>query len=431
MRKLIRLGLAGCATILALAFILMAVVFAGPVSSGALFLLMPTSAAPAHQDRPASYEPLHKGHVDLSVGFYVRKDEDLVVDGTPRIVLRRTYLSTWRVPKQFGIGTTHDGEMYLVGDPKQFQWAALVRAAGRPEIRFERTSPGTSYVNAMFEHRGMTEYHGARLGWTGLGWTMRLPDGSGASFRSCGPKPGQCSILQTRDAHGNSIDHKRDLSGRLLRMEASADRWIAFDYDDKDRVRRAHDSAGRQVRYTYDGPGRLIRVDTFDGKTREYTYTDRDEMRTISDPGISIENTYDADGRCTKQIDRFPGQAEPLIFQFEYRGEGRAIVETTSTVSDGTWSSYKFNADHFLIAESWGETGRAPATLTYERDPVTTAVVGMTLTCPDRSGRQTPHSSGVQPGFEDWVKWDLFQTHCTWSDWIKGRQARRLDREPQ
>jgi YD repeat-containing protein len=321
LRKLRRLFFVGCATAVT-------VVFGGPVSSGALFLLLAgTQSTPGPPSE--SSEPLHKGHVDLSTGLYIRQDEDLVVSGTPQLILRRTYLSGWRESMQFGIGTWHNGEVYLIGDPERFQWASLILAEGS-RITFERTSPGTSFLNAMFEHRATpTEYQGARLGWTGLGWTMRLRDGSGASFQSCGPRGSSlCSVVETRDAESQTVRYKRERSGRLLRIEGSSERWIAFDYDDKERITRAYDSAGREVRYAYDDRGRLSRVNTFDGKVRQYTYTDRDEMHTIADPDIFLENIYDAAGRCIRQINRFPGETEPYTFRFDYRGEGRAIVQT-------------------------------------------------------------------------------------------------------
>jgi YD repeat-containing protein len=423
--KLGRLALAGGITFLV-------VVFGGPVSSGAIFLLLPPGSQAAPYELPDSYQPLHKGFVELSMGIYTRENEDLVLTGTPPIVLRRTYMQTWRSDKQFGLKTTHNGEEYLIGDPQQFQWAALVTAAGN-HIRFERTSPGTSFINAMFEHRTTPgEFLGASLGWTGFGWTMRLRDGSQSSFQPCGPRsPKLCSLVHTRDAAGETVTYKRDDVGKLLRMEASSNRWIAFDYDDRDRIVRAYDSGERAVRYAYDDRGRLTQVNTFDGQTMTYTYTERDEMRTVVEPHTSLENTYDSYGRCIRQVNRFPGDPKPLVFEFEYEGEGFDVTETTSKRSDGTWSRHTFDANRRKTSEAWGAAGQQTATLTYERDAVSGVVIGLTLTCPDRAGRETPHSSRVQPGHEEWVKWDLFQTHCTWSDWIKDRHARRLDRAAQ
>ena len=82
------IGLALCAVLL------VAAVFAGPVSSGALLLLTPTLRSRAEHDLPASYVALHKGHVSLDNGVYYRENEDLIVRSTPPLVLRRLASAT-------------------------------------------------------------------------------------------------------------------------------------------------------------------------------------------------------------------------------------------------------------------------------------------------------------------------------------------------
>ena len=53
--------------------VLTAVVFAGPIASGSILLLLPSRGGLA-QDLPDSYRPLHKGHIDLSTGLYIREN---------------------------------------------------------------------------------------------------------------------------------------------------------------------------------------------------------------------------------------------------------------------------------------------------------------------------------------------------------------------
>lgn len=55
-------------------------------------LLLAGDRAPMEHDLPDTYEALHNGHIDLSTGHYVREDEDLVVRGTPALILRRAYI---------------------------------------------------------------------------------------------------------------------------------------------------------------------------------------------------------------------------------------------------------------------------------------------------------------------------------------------------
>jgi YD repeat-containing protein len=388
------------------------VLMAGPLTSGALLLLLPAGGPRVDHDLPESYRPFHKGHVDIATGLYIREDEDIVVRGTPPLVLRRTYLSNYHANKQFGIGTTHPGEWYVVGDGERFTWAALILADGG-QIRFERTSAGHSFLNAMYEHHATPgEWQGAALGWTGLGWALRRRDGALARFRGCGPGS-VCSILQMRDPDGHIVTYRRAPSGRLARMEASRDRWIAFDYDADDRIRRAYSSAGDEVRYDYDARGRLVRAVDRDGAARRYSYTDADLMATIEDPGHTIENEYDGDGRCVRQVNRYPDGREPYIFTFAYAVEQGAVVAASTTETGGIWSRFTFGKDRYTTSEIRGSEGIEPTIITYDRDSVTNFVTGMTVTCPDRTGRPLRHDSLVKPGWEDWTKWDLLQTHCS------------------
>jgi YD repeat-containing protein len=326
-------------------------VFAGPVSSGAILLLVPSSRPSVPHDLPATYHRLHKGHVDLPTGLYIREDEDIAVAGTPALILRRTYLSNYRVSKQFGIGTTHNGEWYLVGDGEQFSWAALILADGS-RVPFKRVSAGSSYVNAFYENTERADdWTAAVMGWTGLSWTVRRRDGSTLRFRPCGVGS-VCSLMDSRDADGHAIHYLRDRTGRLIKMEASAARWIAFEYDDHDRIVHAYSSNKDNVRYEYDARGRLTRVSSDDGTMRRYSYTDQDQMATVEDPEIGITNTYDANGRCTGQVDRFPGDDETLSFQFEYTVNGANVAAAMSTQSDGTWSRYRFNERRQTMSET-------------------------------------------------------------------------------
>lgn len=386
---------------------------AGPVSSGAVLLLLPGGRTPVDHVLPDSYEPRHKGGIDLGTGLYVREDEDLVVRQVPGLTLRRTYLSNYRVSKQFGVGTTHDGEIYLIGDAVRFQSASLILAAGT-RIEFARISPGTSFWNAMYEHREFGGgWLGARLGWTGASWALRRMDGSLSVFQGCSGSR-VCSILKARDADGHTVLYQRDTQGRLARMESGTE-WIAFDYNSDNRIARAYDSSERQVRYDYDTRGRLSRVVGHDGAIRRYTYTAQDQMATINEPGTDIENVYDADGRCIRQINRFPGEkdAAPYVFDFSYRVAHGTVVETVTKRSDGTWSKQAFT-NGYVTAETWGRSGVESAVFTYDRDPATNAVTSLTVTCPDRTGRPLRHPAIVRDGNEERIKWDVLQTHCSW-----------------
>src|SRR5206468_11648678 len=168
-------------------------------------------------------------HVDIATGLYIREDEDLVLAETPAFVWRRTYLSGDHVSRQFGVGTTHNGEWYLIGDPTRFQWAELILEDGG-RIHFDRLTPGSSFLNAVFGHnRTPTRFYGAMVGWVGLSWAMRLRDGSLMTFRPCEPGDSSiCSIVQSRDSDGHKVFFDRSSNG-LLRRTDTGRRRLTFE----------------------------------------------------------------------------------------------------------------------------------------------------------------------------------------------------------
>lgn len=397
-------------------------IFAGPVASGGLLLLLPATATGDPQPLAEDYRPLHDGDVDLSTGLYIRTNEDLFVPGAPALILQRTYLSRDRVARAFGIGTTHPGEEYLIGDGERFQWASLILATGT-RINFRRTSSGTSLLNAMFVHdESATEWEGAELGWTGVSWAIRKSDGSLSIYQGCGVSS-VCSIIKSRDAAGQSIFYQRDSNGTLQRMHDGKGRSITFEHDSTGRIIRATTSTSREARYDYDARGRLAAVTVNDGIVRRYTYTDLDELTTIEEPGTSIENIYES-GRCIRQINRYPDR-EPFVFVLTYHLEHDKVVRTAIKGSDGVSTEYKWDAHGASVEETNSRPGFESSTSAYERAPRTGRVTSVTVTCPDRQGLPLPHTSIVRGGNEEWVEQNLLSTHCHWNRWrLADRKAR-------
>ena len=194
----------------------------------------------------------------------------------------------------------------MIGDGRQFQWAELVRP-GESRIRFERTSAGTSSLNAMFEHRGSaSEWSGARLGWTGIDWALRLADGALARFRACGPDSNdRCSIKSYTDSDGHAINYRRNRAGLLERIDGGPDRWIAFDYDEHDRVVRAYASTTAEVRYEYKraGPPRAGELPRRCDASLHVTHGSRrdgDDRRAGHRHRKLVRG-----GRCVRQVNRY------------------------------------------------------------------------------------------------------------------------------
>ena len=124
---------------------------------GVLFgVLTPDTGQPAHR-------LLHKGGIDLATGLYTRENDDLVVQGSPVLVLRRTYLSGYRVSKESRDWDDAPRRDDVIGDGESFQWAALILARGS-RINFKRVTPGNTILNARFVHEETAgEWQGAEL----------------------------------------------------------------------------------------------------------------------------------------------------------------------------------------------------------------------------------------------------------------------------
>jgi YD repeat-containing protein len=386
--------------------------FAGPVSSGALLLLLPAGASAVEHDLPPDYQAVHKGAAYLSTGVYWRENEDLIVRGTPALILKRTYLSGYHQALPFGIGTTHSGDLWLRGDGERFQWAELILDSGA-RVTFQRTSSGTSFANAMYQHRGgVPGWEDARLGWTGVHWALRRTDGALFVFLPCSGRGQFCSLVRARDEDGHSTYYRRDRHRRLVAIE-SGDRWIKLDYDGRDRITHARGSNGVEVRYEYEKGGRLSKVTSSDGSVRRYGYNDRNELTSIEEPGTSIENHFE-NGRCVRQINRFSDGSPPYVFDRIYDVNGKRVVRTENRRSDGTWVRYLWNDLGAAVSEAHGYGQHEAYSLTYERDTTSQLVTALTLTCPDRRGQPLRHTSVVSGGNDDAIKEGLLGTHCSW-----------------
>ena len=354
--------------------------------------------------------PLNKGSIDLATGLYVRVNEDLVVPGAPVLALRRTYLSGFRGAREFGIGTTHAGEEYVIADGDAFQAASLILARGS-RINFTRATPGTGPRDARLVHDASAgEWRRAELRWTNGGWMLKKRNGSVFSFHAC-DEGRACSITQSTDPQGRTIHYRRAPSGQLVKMQAAKNRWIAFEYDSAGRIERAYDSGKRSVRYAYDPRGRLTRATASDGTVREYSYNDEDELVTIQEPGTSITNRYEG-GRCVRQVNWLPDR-DPYVFELIYQVEGPTVHRTRISESNGSWREYAWDDRKAAMSETHGRAGREPAFVMYERDAASRAVIALTLSCRDRAGRPVRQRMAVEHGEAEPLKRALLTKLCS------------------
>jgi RHS repeat-associated protein len=298
----------------------------------------------------SGWGPFDADPVDLSTGEFVMEKPDLVVQDVIPLALIRTYRTGDDASRPFGIGTTHPYAMFL-WSAHQWTEADLILPDGRG-IHYVRTSGGTSWTDAVFEHTSSpTAFYKSIIVWNGNGWDLTLKDGTTYVF---GP---EAPLQSIRDRFGNTVTLTWSSTnlwgfgiGNIVRVTSPNARWIAFTYDGSNRITEAKDNIGRTVGYQYDGSGRVWKVTDARGGVTEYTYDIAHRMLTIKDPrGITyLDTDYDVNGRVEKQTQGDGGEFE---FAYTVNGSGQ-VTQTDLTNPRGYVRRVAFNSDRFMTSDT-------------------------------------------------------------------------------
>ena len=343
-------------------------------------------------DVPPGFGPTHGATdgdpVDLGTGLFVLDDSDLVLPDVLPISLTRTYRQSDTISRPFGIGTTHPYGMFLYSENQQNQFLEtdLILPDGS-RVHYLRTSPGTSYFDAVFEHTATpTAFFKSKIAWNFAqgGWKLTLKDGTVYRFGEGAP------LQAIRDRHGNELRIVRDgggTQGNIRQVRSPNGRWIEFTYDANNRITQAKDNAGRIVGYTYDAQGRLWKITDANGKITEYGYDGTTErMRTIKDPRLLtyVTNEYDANGRIWKQT-----EADGNFYQFAYTLDGSGkVTQTDITDPRGFIRRVTFNASGRMTSDTRAVGQPEQQQVTYELQTGTNLLLSST----DALARKTAYT---------------------------------------
>lgn len=165
----------------------------------------PPSEGPPPQDDPCSPNPNRGDPVNCSTGLFLHTRVDLEVADIYPARVERTYRPGDTVSRAFGYGSAIPFNMYLYfPTPGSYQAVDLVLANGT-RIPYTRISPGTGFVDAVFEHAGSpSSFYKSRIVWAGVGsngWHLRFKDGSEYRFTL----PGSTTLTEMRDRYGNAL----------------------------------------------------------------------------------------------------------------------------------------------------------------------------------------------------------------------------------
>src|SRR5947199_2042088 len=88
--------------------------------------------------------------VELASGLFVYEKTDLVLPDVIPLSLTRTYRQSDGRSRAFGIGTTHNYDIFIVGDLWPYTYQEVVMPDGS-RVRFDRISPGVAYNDAVYQ----------------------------------------------------------------------------------------------------------------------------------------------------------------------------------------------------------------------------------------------------------------------------------------
>jgi RHS repeat-associated protein len=256
--------------------------------------------------------------VNLSSGLFVYNKTDLVLSDVIPLSLTCTYRPNDSWSRPFGIGATHNYEIFLVGDGTGFGSTPYIDLILPDGSRAHFTGvpvTGQGYTTYLNSAAG-TPWYGAIISNTPInpngyilpGWPqLQMKDGTIYSFAEAFQKvvPGCQALVGITDRYGNQVKIARnsDANCTIAQITSPSGRYIQFTYDTSYRIKIATDNLGRQVFYTYDASGRLWTVTDANSGLWTYGYDTQNRMTTIQDPRLItyLTNTYDGSGHLYRQ----------------------------------------------------------------------------------------------------------------------------------
>jgi len=310
---------------------------------------------------PANKPPVPKGcggdPVDCATGLFLNSATDLVINDIMPIEISRTYRPRDAASRAFGIGTNLAYDIFLVGDTSPWTYQDLVLPDGG-RIRYNRISPGTSYSDAVYEHKSSaTSYYGSILkrGTAGCYWDLALMNGSHICFPESmnSGSARHAAALSMSDRYGNALTFTRT-NDNLTRITSPSGRAVDLQYDSAKRITQATDNIGRTVKYEYDAQGRLAKVTDPLGNFEAFTYDSTHRMLTVQDKrgNMMVTNEYDGNGRVAKQT---YADGTTNLFVYTLDASNR-VVQTDITNERGVVKRTVFNSAGYItsITEALG-----------------------------------------------------------------------------
>jgi YD repeat-containing protein len=220
-----------------------------------------------------------------------------------------------------------------------------------------------------------------------------LRDGASYTYPACPPslKKG-CTMSSYRDKDGNQLRLRHDARMNLVRIETQNGLAIDLTYDARDRIVLARSSYGQQVEYHYDPRGRLVEVVNAEVTAATYAYDARHQMVELNEPGVSVTNTYDDEGRCVTNDVRIETrdrlgrtQSQRSLFTFAYTVNAAGRITATEVARPTSRRKVTFNEQGYRLTETVTETKTGESGTAFDRADGSNVVQRLTVWCGPRN----------------------------------------------
>jgi YD repeat-containing protein len=275
---------------------------------------------------------------ELDVGLLVQRKADFLFPNEPAMNFVRVYRNQDERARAFGVGGTHEFDMFLGG--KMRVAVDLILADGL-RVQFLHKGPVLGEAGDVYEPRHPERERFIRAVFSGNIWHVKTRAGWVYDFPYCPQALPQYVTVLTgfTDAAHHRYEMKRDPSGALLEIISPAGTSLRFENDANHRIHRITASDGRSMQYDYNEAGGLIRVRASDGFIDFYSYDDKGQMLTVAhgDGQPVLTNEYFVDG-CIKTQTLSNGKA----FRYGYSRQGMSIKNSYITYPNGLESYVQY-----------------------------------------------------------------------------------------
>jgi RHS repeat-associated protein len=305
--------------------------------------------------------------VDLGSGVLEYSSTDLAIQGgRGSISIMRVFRSLSSNSGPFGIGTGHNYS-YVLGTFAYLQGQGvlyLVMPDGN-QFAFNQQPDGTFINSVIPALRGvvLTAAPGNNS------YTLIWAEGTVYQFQTSSQGGREAFLTSIADSNGNTITLtlNPDQPQQITQITDPVGRSFNLSYDGSNRITSISDQAGRTVRYAYNGQNTLASYTDPAQQTTHYAYDNQNNLLSITDPRgvVTEQNTYDANGRVSQQI-----EADGGIYHFAYTllnpdVPNSPVLSTVVTDPTGNHTTYRFNTEQFLT-DIWDAIGQHRA---LTRDP--------------------------------------------------------------